>query len=217
VRESILEKFPDAKDKIVVSANGVDPEFFDGINDDVSRRVLEACGLDRGGYFLYVGNDKPHKNLDLLLEAYLEMADEIPDLKLALVGREFATIPDLPRIVKTGFVTQEELHALYSGAFALVFPSLYEGFGLPAIEAMACGVPVISSSGGALPEVVGDAALLFEPTSRTLLTEAIRRLTKDKRLRAELIEKGGRRARSFSWQATATTTLETYRRALRHA
>lgn len=217
VRESILEKFPEAREKIVVSANGVDAVFFDPVDGAMAARVLEACDLDRGAYFLYVGNDKPHKNLEILLEAYLEAADDLPGFKLALVGREFPGIPDLPRVVKTGYVTNDELKALYDGAFALVMPSVYEGFGLPAVEAMASGTPVIASTGGALPEVVGDAALQFDPSSRTLLIDAMRRLAGDDELRRSLVEKGRRRARSFSWHATAGTTLETYRRAIHGA
>lgn len=213
VRDSILEKFPEAKDKIVISANGVDAEFFEDVDEEMTNKVLEACGLERRGYFLYVGNDKPHKNLELLLEAYLETVEEFPHLTLALVGREFAGIPDLPNVVKTGYVTLDELRALYQAAFALVMPSLYEGFGLPAIESMAAGTPVIASSGGALPEVVGDAAILFDPSSRTLLIEALRTIVGDETARQALIEKGRRRARSFAWHTTAHTTLDTYRRA----
>jgi glycosyltransferase involved in cell wall biosynthesis len=217
VRTSILDRFPGAKDKIVVSANGVDAEFFDEVDAELRDGVLDACGLVQGGYFLYVGNDKPHKNLELLFEAYLEAADSFPHLSLALVGREFAGVPDLPHIVKTGYVTRDELRALYHGAFALVMPSLYEGFGLPAVEAMASGTPVIASTGGALPEVVGDAALQFDPSSRTLLIDAMTRLATDDELRRTLVERGHRRARSFAWRATARTTLETYRRALSRA
>jgi glycosyltransferase involved in cell wall biosynthesis len=217
VRASILEKYPEAQEKIVVSSNGVDADFFDDVDASMQAKVLEACGLEPNGYFLYVGNDKPHKNLELLLEAYLESCDHFPDLKLALVGREFQGIPDLPRVVKTGFVTRDELRALYRGAFALVLPSLYEGFGLPAIEAMASGTPVIASSGGALPEVVGDAALRFDPVSRTLLEDAMRRLAGDESLRRSLVDKGLRRARSFAWHATARTTLEAYEAATTNA
>lgn len=215
VRESILEKFPEARAKIIVAANGVDAGFFEPVDEELRSRVLSACGLEQGSYFLYVGNDKPHKNLELLLEAYLETEDDLSGLALALVGREFAGIPDLPNIVKTGYVTSEELRALYHGAFALVLPSLYEGFGLPAIEAMACGIPVIASSGGAIPEVVGEAALTFDPSSRALLADALRRMASDDELRLRLVEKGHRRARSFSWHATARTTLDAYSRALR--
>jgi glycosyltransferase involved in cell wall biosynthesis len=214
VRESILDKFPEAREKIVVTANGVDAEFLEPVDPELATKVLDACGLTRGGYFLYVGNDKPHKNLELLLEAYLETKDDLGGLALALVGREFAAIPDLPHVVKTGYVTSDELRALYHGAFALVLPSLYEGFGLPAIEAMACGVPVIASSGGALPEVVGDAALSFDPSSRVLLEDALRKMASDEELRRQLVEKGHRRARSFSWRAAARTTLDAYSRAV---
>lgn len=217
VRASILEKFPEAEGKIVVSANGVDSEFFDEVDRGMLNKVLDACGLDEDRYFLYVGNDKPHKNLELLLEAFLETAADFPHFKLALVGREFASVPDMPHVVKTGYVTREELRSFYRGAFALVLPSLYEGFGLPAIEAMASGTAVIASTGGAIPEVVGDAALMFEATSRTLLEEAMRRLASDETLRRELIEKGLKRARSFAWRATATATLDAYRRAITNA
>jgi glycosyltransferase involved in cell wall biosynthesis len=107
-------------------------------------------------------------------------------------------------------VGDEDLAALYRGAVALVYPSQYEGFGLPALEAMACGCPVIATTGGALPEVVGDAGLLVEPGASGPLGEAMRRVSSDGGLREDLIRKGLERARTFSWERTAARMLEIY-------
>jgi alpha-1,3-rhamnosyl/mannosyltransferase len=112
-------------------------------------------------------------------------------------------------------VEDETLRALYQNALALVIPSSYEGFGLPAIEAMASGTCVIASTGGALPEVTGDAALHFSPTSRVQLREALVRIATDDELRERMIERGLHRARSFSWSSAAATTLDAYRASMR--
>jgi glycosyltransferase involved in cell wall biosynthesis len=116
------------------------------------------------------------------------------------------------RVRFLGIVDDKDLPALYSGALAFVFPSLYEGFGLPALEAMACGAPVACSNASSLPEVVGDAALLFDPSDVRALTEAMQRLIEDAALRQRLSERGLRRAGTFSWQRNASATLSIYRR-----
>jgi glycosyltransferase involved in cell wall biosynthesis len=118
------------------------------------------------------------------------------------------------RLIFTGFVAEEDLAALYSGAVAFVFPSLYEGFGLPALEAMACGTPVITSSTTSLPEVVGDAALLVDPMDPDALRDAMSTILSDHSLRADLRRKGLRRATEFSWTRCAELTAGTYYRAV---
>ncbi len=215
VRRSIVERWPGTAGRIVITPNGVDARFFERVDATRSEEILHACGLERGRYFLYVGNDKPHKNIETLLAAFLEESEALGLHQLAFAGREFPDVPEIPRIVKTGFVEDETLRALYQNALALVLPSSYEGFGLPAIEAMASGTAVIASTGGALPEVTGDAALHFAPTSRLQLREALVRIASDDELREQLVARGLRRARSFSWSSTAATTLDAYRASLR--
>ena len=114
------------------------------------------------------------------------------------------------RLMFTGYVADEDLPALYSGALAFVFPSLYEGFGLPALEAMACGTPVITANTTSLPEVVGDAALLVDPTDLDQLCAAISTIISDQSLREELRHKGLMRAAEFSWQRNAEITAKVY-------
>jgi glycosyltransferase involved in cell wall biosynthesis len=113
-----------------------------------------------------------------------------------------------PRVHLTGYVSDEDLPALYSGALAVVYPSLYEGFGLPPLEAMACGTPVITSSTTSLPEVTGDAAILVDPLSIDQIASAVVRMAADRGLRADLSTRGLARAASYSWERSAGATLE---------
>ena len=216
VRRAILGRYPHAGSKLLVTPNAVNSAFTMPVDVAEQERVLAACGLTRGKYFVYVGNDKPHKNTQLLLEAFLAAAEDFPEYSLAFVGRAFPSIPDLPNVIKTGYVTVAELHALYAGSRALVLPSLYEGFGLPVLEAMASGTAVIASDGGALPEVCGDAALIFPAHSVRELQESLQQLVRDESLRRGLVERGRKRAASFSWRLTAERTHAAYRRALGH-
>jgi glycosyltransferase involved in cell wall biosynthesis len=215
VKQSIVERWPGAADRIVITPNGVDARFFERVDAARCDEILRAAGLERGRYFLYVGNDKEHKNVGTLVAAFLEEGGALGMCQLALAGRDFPDVPETSSIVKTGFVEDETLRALYQCALALVVPSAYEGFGLPAIEAMASGTAVIASTGGALPEVTGDAAIHFSSASRAQLREALARVASDDDLRAKLVEKGLRRARSFSWKTSAASTLAAYRAALR--
>lgn len=163
-------------------------------------------------YLLYVGNHKPHKNLGRLLKAYA-MAGVRGSVRLLLTGTRdpeiSAQIDGLGLNEDVRFLAypqDEELASTYRGATALVFPSLYEGFGLPPLEAMACGVPVLASNVCAIPEVVGEAAVLVDPLDVGGIAEGIRRLVDDQALRGELREKGLDRARQFTWDNTARKT-----------
>ncbi|BAL99077.1 MULTISPECIES: glycosyltransferase family 4 protein [Caldilinea] len=185
----------------------------------VVERVLAHYSLP-AEFLLYVGSNKPHKNLVNLVHAYAALPPKAPLLLIA--GPWDARHPDArqaaqqlgvsERVRFLGIVDDKDLPALYSGALAFVFPSLYEGFGLPALEAMACGAPVACSNASSLPEVVGDAALLFDPSDVRALTEAMQRLIEDAALRQRLSERGLRRAGTFSWQRNASATLSIYRR-----
>lgn len=173
---------------VVVTPNGIDARFF------------EPHDTPRGDYFLFVGNDKPHKNVDRLVEASRGM-------RLIVAGGAFARFPDVER---RGFVSDEELLGLYRGALAVVLPSLEEGFGLPAAEAMACGTPVIVSTTPALVELTGDAALHVDPRSIDAIREAMLRVRDDAALRESLSQKGRERARPFTWRRCAELTRSAY-------
>ena len=176
--------------KVVVTPNGIDAVF----TPDGPRA--------EGRYFLFAGNDKPHKNLDALVEAFRRLNRD--DVQLVLAGgaqRDGA--------ISAGFVDEGELAALYRGAIAVVQPSIEEGFGLPAAEAMACGAPVITSTAPALVEVTNDAALHAKDVDE--LTQAMHRIVDDESLRASLAARGIERAKRFTWRACAEKTLAVYR------
>lgn len=182
---------------VIVTPNGVDPRFTPN-----GRRAP-------GQYFLFVGNDKPHKNVATLVAAY-ERAKSSAGLVLA--GAEFSQYRT--RVTLAGFVDDDELAALYRGATALVMPSIEEGFGLPAVEAMACGTAVITSNAAALVEITGDAALHVDARDVEAIANAMSRIANDDALRGELTSRGIARARQFTWRACAEKTREAYARAL---
>ncbi len=197
--------------------------FFRPVTDsDVIRSRYQ---IPEGEYLLYLAAPQPRKNLAHLIRSFFRMLDEhhLPDTYLVLSGsKEHGWMYDeilaaaessskhRSRLIFTGYVAEEDLPALYSGAVAFVFPSLYEGFGLPALEAMACGTPVITSNTTSLPEVAGDAALLVDPTDPDELCEAMLTILSDHSLREELRRKGLMRAAEFSWKRCAEMTAEVY-------
>jgi glycosyltransferase involved in cell wall biosynthesis len=176
-----------------------------GVSGEVGGRSDRHSTGDASNYFLYVGNDKPHKNVGTLVEAAKRA-----NVRLVLVGAPFERFDG---VEKRGFVSDGELSALYSGALALVLPSLEEGFGLPAAEAMAHGAAVITSLDPALVEITGDAALHADARDAGALAEAMRRVASDGALRAELGAKGRERARLFTWKRCAELTREVYEEA----
>jgi glycosyltransferase involved in cell wall biosynthesis len=165
-------------------------------------------------YVYYPANAWPHKNHERLVEAFSRVED--PELHLVLTGSGHEPRPDdeRRRVVRLGHVPAEAIPGLYRQAAALVFPSLYEGFGFPPIEAMACGCPVAASNVGAVAEVCGDAALLFDPADSDAITEAITEVTSDQGLRERLRSTGLDHAARFTWAATAESHLSVYRQAL---
>jgi len=194
VRREIVSTFGCAEDHVIVTPNGVGAPFSE------SGRAAE------GRYFLYVGNDKPHKNVDVLVDAFAR----ISDASLVLTGAAFERFKSRERVVVTGFVDDAELAALYRGAIALVVPSREEGFGLPALEAMASGCAVITSNAAALIEITGDAALHVEPDAASL-ADAMTRIASDESLRAALAARGIARAEEFTWTRCAELTRDAYR------
>jgi glycosyltransferase involved in cell wall biosynthesis len=207
-------------EKITVIREAADPRFCPQPPEAIAA-VRARHGLPEQ-FLLYVGTIEPRKNLVRLLhvwEALYQRGDVPP---LVIVGRRgwlsddfFAALEQSPvrvGVLLTGYVSDEDLPALYSAATAFVFPSLYEGFGLPPLEAMACGTPVLCSATSSLPEVVGDAALLFDPEEPEAIAEALRRVAKDAALRERLRSEGLRRAAEFSWDRAARETVAVYRR-----
>lgn len=172
-------------------------------------------------YILHVGTIEPRKNLTRLLEAFRPLLAHWPHLKLVLIGKKgwlyepfYQRLQELgltEQVVFPGYVDEADLPALYHLAEVFVFPSLYEGFGLPPLEAMACGVPVICSNSSSLPEVVGDAALLVDPTDTAGLHSAMRRVLEDPALRADLARRALVQAQKFSWQKAVDELEQVYR------
>lgn len=198
-KQKIVDWAKISPSKVINVGNGVDESF--------SSDVIPFIASFR--YFLCVSNRKLHKNEHRLIHAFSESTIN-SDIKLVFTGEPnsdlLALIKDLgieDKVVFKGRVADEDLPALYRGAMGLLFPSLYEGFGLPVVEAMACGVPVLTSNTTSLPEVAGDAALLVNPESVDEIRIGIERLVYDDSLRAELITKGLERAKLFSWDAVA--------------
>lgn len=192
-RRDIVETLRVEAEKIVVTYNGVDEIYR---RDDVEPAP--------GRYFLFVGNRGPHKNVEGLLDAFRDVRRR-SEARLILAGIPRDAVAAEEGVEVAGFVNQEELHALYRGAIALVMPSFVEGFGLPALEAMACGTPVITSHAPALVEVTGDAALHASDFG-----EAMLRVARDEALRARMREAGRARARHFTWRRCAEETRGVY-------
>jgi len=212
-----LVRFGVPLNKITVVALGVE-ERFRPVPADEAAPHLKKYKLE-GGYLLYVGNVRGIKNVPRLIEAYTLLREKYKIVPpLVLVGRDQMAAEKaagtLPGVRFLGAVDSESLPALYSSAGLFAFPSLYEGFGLPPLEAMACGVPVVASTGGSLPEVLGGAAVLTDPTDVHALAEALGRVLFDNALQKDLVAKGLERAAMYSWRITADETFQVYREVL---
>ncbi len=193
--------------------------------DELSiRKVCERYGLQAGKYFLALSTIEPRKNLKRSIEAFLQMREKHPgsDIRMVIAGKSGWKIREAldrdakkySEIVFTGFVPEEDLPPLYSGALALSFASLYEGFGLPALEAMQCGTSVIYGNRGALPEIVADAGISVDPLNKEEIVEAMVRIATDHTLRDQLRKRATERAQQFDWDRCARETLESYLRTL---
>ena len=220
-RRDIHRTYGTARERIVVIPDAPDPRFTPVRDPAVLEDLRRRLGI-RHRYVLSVGRLNPRKNLFALLAAFEHMRAQGPEpVQLVIAGpRDFRTdrldaliaaSPCRADVVRTGYVRDEDMPALYSGAAVLAFPSLLEGFGLPPLEAMACGAPVVCSNAGSLPEVVGDAALLVRPDSVPDLTDALARVLGDSQVYATMARKGLERAAAFTWQAAAERTLAVYR------
>jgi glycosyltransferase involved in cell wall biosynthesis len=224
-KQLVVEHFGVREDRVSIIPYAVEAEFRPASGDPL-QGVLEKYKITQP-YFLFAGNLRVgNKNLVRLLEAYALFRRECSrEAKLVLTGRRSwqskvldATIDRLDlrsSIVETGWLPPEDVPALYSGARALLFPSLCEGFGLPALESMACGTPVITSNLSCLPEVTGNASLLVDPYSVAAIADGMACLFRDDRMHADLREKGLKWIQQFSWARTARETRAVYDRVLR--
>jgi glycosyltransferase involved in cell wall biosynthesis len=207
-------------EKVSVIYNAIDERFLRAADETQMDLVRQRYQLN-DPFVLYAGNIKPHKNVERLIDAFgRARAGGLEDLRLVIVGDEISKYPALRQAVHRhrldkhvrflGFQPYETLASFYRLARAFVFPSLYEGFGLPPLEAMACGTPVVTSNVSSMPEVAGDAALLVDPHDPDAIADAIRRAVTDEALRATLIERGAARARDFSWPQSVAAIHKIY-------
>lgn len=217
-RNDVLKLLPVEPERVVVIPGGIDPIFKPQPAAEVATR-LAPLGLRAGDYLLFIGTIEPRKNLARLLQAVELAGPEIGPLVLAggrgwnnaAIRDAIARLARDGRVRDLGYVPDDLRPALQAGARAFVYPSLYEGFGLPPLEAIACGTPVLTSNVSALPEVMGDAALYVDPEDVSELAAALTRIWRDDALRADLRARGLARARQFSWDRTARLTIDVYR------
>ena len=192
------------------------------MRDEKAIEAIKARYNIAGDYILFVGTLQPRKNLIRLIEAFSNLQSPISNIQLIIAGKKgwlyeetFRQVEELGlewKVVFTDYAPEGDLPALLSGASLFVFPSLYEGFGLPVLEAMACGTPVVCSNVSSLPEVAGEAAILVDPLDVEELATAMERVLGDEELRAELTERGFEQARRFSWEKCARQTLDVLER-----
>jgi glycosyltransferase involved in cell wall biosynthesis len=223
-RQDVIRTLGIPPEKVVVSYLGCDAEYRP-VPPETAAPTLANLGLEYGKYILTVGTIEPRKNHVTLLRAYatLKARGRVAGVPLVVVGSKGwgyePVLAEIDRLGLTGdvrvFGFVESLAGMYSGAGVMVYPSLYEGFGLPPLEAMACGCPVVTSNATSLPEVVGDAGLMVEPTDHVALAERIDQVLSDPALRGRLSAAGVRRAAGFTWRKYAEGLFGAYRQSLR--
>ncbi|HCA46514.1 MAG TPA: hypothetical protein DEP45_03865 [Armatimonadetes bacterium] len=222
-RNDIMEVYGIAADRISVVPLAVDPDMHRASDDEIAA-VRGRYGLERP-YLLHTGTFLEHKNVEWLLRCYSRAFADQPDRpQLILAGPPLPRADEIVAVARSleaaedirylGYVPREDLPALMTAALAYVFPSLYEGFGLPPLEAMACGTPVISSMAGALSETIGDAAIVIDPTDDDMMIAALSRVIDDEGLRRDLVTRGYERVKLSTWARTAELTWAVYERVL---
>ncbi len=225
-RRDLVQVYGLDQARIHVIYEGIDDRFRPVEDREVVAAVRRRYGLP-DGFILYVGTIEPRKNLTTLLEAYQTLKGQGFESKLVIVGKKgwlyqdfFQRLQELgleDQVIFPGYVPDDDLPAIYSAAQVFAFPSLYEGFGLPVLEAMDCGTPVVCSNASSLPEVAGQAALTIDPRRPRELAQALQRVLEDAALRAELRGKGLGQAARFSWERAARETLRVYESVLGNA
>jgi len=224
-RDDIINTYGVAPEKVSVIPLAAPAHFRPVLDEEQLQRVRQTYGIE-GDYILSVGAIQPRKNLSRLVAAYSRLRRARPEgnlPKLVLVGKcawlydeTLRSIKELEvsdSVILTGYVPESDLPALYSGALALVYPSYFEGFGLPPLEAMQCGTAVIVGDKTSLPEVVGDAGVMVDPFDEDDIAAAIEKVINDSNLREQLRVKGLERAKLFNWRKTARQTLAVYQKA----
>jgi glycosyltransferase involved in cell wall biosynthesis len=226
-KNEIEKLFGIHSDRVEVIHNAIDPRFLHGHATETDRRFLAERYQITHPFLLYAGRISPHKNLVRIIEAFsalkaeLEKEEMYPDLKLIIIGDELSKHPDLRRTVIRGgvqndvrflgFVPIDVLRIFYDAAKVFVFPSLYEGFGLPPLEAMAHGTPVLTSNASSLPEVVGHSAVMVNPENVFEIMRGLHRVLLDQALREKLKQRGYEQVKRFSWDESARKILNVYR------
>lgn len=222
-KSEILRYFPQHRSKIRVVPCGVDLDRFKPCTDSERIADVKASLCIEGDYFLYVGTIEPRKNLRRLITAYSAFVKKVGEAspKLVLAGGKgwldeeiYASVQKLGlegKVLFTEYVPAEDMTPLMCGAMAFVFPSLYEGFGMPPLEAMACGAPVLTTNAASLPEVVGDCAVICDAYSAKSIAQGLYRLYSDENLRRDLSKRGIERAKNFTWERSAQMLHDIYR------
>lgn len=220
-KEDLMILYGVGSDRVEVIYMGIDKDFRVIEDKKKLKEVKDKYGLPKK-FILSVGTIEPRKNLRRLIEAYYQLREKgLIEHSLVIAGQKgwlyenvFEAVKRLKleqEVIFTGYITRDDLPMIYNSADLFIFPSIYEGFGLPALEAMACGIPVITSNISSLPEITGDAALLINPYDVEAIAKAMERVLGDDGLRKELVKKGLKHARRFSWQDSAKKTLMAYR------
>lgn len=218
-RQRLIDMVGIPPEKVTVIYNGVSSNFRPQSASAIAR-VRRALGIPTPYYVLCLGSRDPRKNLRAAIEAWRLLAHALSDeIWLVIAGGEdssavfrYSPLSEVPpRVYITGYVKDELLPALYGGALVFLFPSLYEGFGLPPLEAMACGTPVVAANRASLPEIIGDAGILIDPHDAGGIASAIHSVIEDARLRQHLCERGLARAKLFSWDQAAKETWDLLR------
>lgn len=219
-KRDLIKYFPHCEDKVEVIYPGR-PNINRVSNKDEIDKVKKRYKIF-GNYILHVGTIEPRKNIKRLVKAYkllLRENKDFKDIKLVLIGKKgwlykeiFDEIGELlnDKIIYLGYVEQKDIPILYSGAEFFIYPSLYEGFGLPPLEAMTCGVPVIVSNSSSLPEVVGDAGLYINPYDIETIKEAMSKLLTNKNLKEQMINKGYSQIKKFDWENSVSKIMKIY-------
>jgi glycosyltransferase involved in cell wall biosynthesis len=225
-KNDIINHFKVGHEKIIVTYEGV--AKLENNSIDNNDKIANLSYNNIKPFLLYVGNAYPHKNLEGFIEIFDKIHKEEPDLNLILVGRDdyfFKRVKDFAkkfksienRVVFPGYVADQELVWFFQNASAYVFPSLYEGFGLPPLEAMSYGCPVVSSNKTSMPEILGDAAIYFDPEKEEETVSSVLKILHNNKLREDLVVRGYRQVKRYSWNECAKKTYEVFNKELKNS